>query len=248
MTDPSPTRAHSVADRLRHRIIAGEIPPDTHLTEQQLSKELGVSRTPVREALGRLAEERLLIYQPNRGFFVRRFGIKDVRDTCNVRATLEAMGCRLIGERALEPASLGPIRDVLEEQRQVLFGHEWNRQRALLWQDLNLDFHFGLLELADNPWLTEAVRRVRHVPLVHSSSRRTHDPESQVLLFQRHHSQQAYSEHVRIVQALERNEWSRAEGLMSEHILTNRDVLVGALAAEGEDDMAGTSEARAREA
>lgn len=234
MAQASSTRALSIADRLRQRIIDGEIAPEAHLTEQGLSRDLGVSRTPVRDAMARLAEEGLLLYQPNRGFLVRRFGIKDVNDSFTLRATLEGLACRLAGERGLPEGALGSVRDIVEEQRQVLYGKEWNRQRALLWQGLNLDFHYALLELADNPWLTEAVRRARQLPVVYSSRTRAHDHEAQVLLYERRHSQQAHAEHVRIVDALARNEATRAEGIMREHILTNRDVMVRGLKAEAQ--------------
>lgn len=160
---------------------------------------------------------------------------------------MEGLACRLIGERALDLRVFRPLHDILKEQHEVLYGPEWNRQRALLWQDLNLDFHLALLGLADNPWLTEAVKRARLLPVVYSSRRRAHDAEAQVLLFKRHDSQQAYSEHVRILQALERNEATRAEGLMREHVLTNRDVLVRALSAEDEEAAAGADLVQARE-
>jgi GntR family transcriptional regulator of vanillate catabolism len=229
--DPSRTRALSVAETLRNRIFDGEIPPGSHLMEVVVASELGVSRTPVRDALARLADEGLLVYQPNRGFLVRRFGVKDVNDAFTLRAALEALGCRLVGERGLDDAAQERLASLLSEQRDVLHGNEWNRERALLWQDLNLDFHFALLELADNPWLVDAVRRARALPLVFDRASRPHDLEAIRLLFQRTDNQQALAEHERIVDALARRETSRAEHLMREHILTNRDVLVRALQA-----------------
>ena len=234
--ETSSTRALSVTDILRNRIFNREIPPGSHLMEVPLAKELGVSRTPVRDAFARLADEGLLIYQPNRGFMVRRFEIKDVMDALTLRATLEGLGCRLVGERGLQAGAQERLLGLLEEQRAVLYGEEWNNERALLWQDLNLDFHFALLELADNQWLVDAVLRARQLPLVFDSRSRPHDRDAVFLLYQRKHSQQALDEHMRIVDALARRETTRAESLMREHILTNRDVLVHALRAEAAGD------------
>ncbi|AOZ09133.1 GntR family transcriptional regulator [Cupriavidus malaysiensis] len=236
--ESSRTRALSVADVLRNRIFDGEIPPGSHLMEVTLAQELGVSRTPVRDALARLADEGLLTYQPNRGFLVRRFQPKDVRDAFTVRAALESLGCRLIGERGLLHPEQERLAAQLEAQRQVLHEQEWDAQQALRWQDMNLDFHYTLLELADNDWLTDAVRRARQLPIIFDSKSRPHDQAALALLFQRDHSRQALAEHYRIVDALAQREVGRAEALMREHILTNRDVLVRALGA-GPSDAAG---------
>ena len=230
--ETSQTRALSVADALRNRIFDGEIPPGSHLMEVTLAQELGVSRTPVRDALARLSDEGLLTYQPNRGFLVRRFLPKDVRDAFTVRAALASLGWRLIGERGLLYPEQERLAAQLEAQRKLLHEQEWNEQQALLWQDMNLEFHYALLELAGNDWLTAAVRRARQLPLIFDSKSRPHDDAALKLLYQRDHSRQALSEHYRIVDALVQREVSRAEGLMREHILTNRDVLIRALGAD----------------
>ena len=229
LPDATPTRALSVADTLRAQIFEGEIAPGSHLMEVVIANELGVSRTPVRHALARLADEGLLIYQPNRGFLVRAFNVKDVIDAFTLRSALEGLGCRLVGEQGLGGDAHERLLGSLQEQREVLYGAAWNAERSLLWQDLNLEFHFTLLELADNPWLTDAVKRARQLPLVFDSRSRPHDLTAIRLLYQRENSQQALEEHRRIVDALARHEATRAEHLMREHILTNRDVLTLAM-------------------
>lgn len=232
MTEASVTRALSVADTLRARIFDGQTEPGTHLMEVTLAEELGVSRTPVRDALSRLADEGLLVYQPNRGFIVRRFEIKDVVDAFTVRASLEGLGCRLIGERGLDGAAHKRLESLLAEQQKVLYADDWTSEQALIWQDLNLDFHFALLELADNPWLVEAVKRSRRLPIIYDSRSRPHDLTGLRLMFRRTQSRMALDEHQGIVDCLVRRETTRAENMMREHILTNRDVLVRALHAD----------------
>ncbi len=227
--DTSRTRALSVADTLRDRIFDGSLAPGAHLMEVSLANELGVSRTPVRDAMARLADEGLLLYHPNRGFLVRRFDAKDVADAFTLRASLESLGCRLLGERGLDAGTQERLASLLDEQHQVLYTEPWDDARALLWHDLNLDFHYALLELADNRWLTDAVRRARQLPIIYDSRSRPHDRGELMLLYRREHSRQALKEHRQIVDALGRREISRAEALMREHILTNRDVLMGAL-------------------
>ena len=192
----------SVADTLRNRIFDGVIAPGSHLMEISLANELGVSRTPVRGAMARLADEGLLVYLPNKGFQVRRFNAKDVFDAFSVRATLEGMGCRIVGERGLDD------------------------ERAIRWHDLNLEFHGKLLKLADNRWLTEAVRRACQLPIVFDSHLRPHNRDASTLLYHRAQAEQALEEHRQIVESLSRREAADAEALMREHIIANRDLLV----------------------
>lgn len=226
MSASTATRALSVTDVLRDRIFAGDIPPGKHLMEIALANELNVSRTPVRDALVRLADEGLLIYHPNRGFMVRQFDAKDVFDSFTLRSNLEALGCRLIGEKGLYRDVHDQLLAQLSAQEEVLYGSRWDDSTAQRWQDLNLDFHYCLLDLADNRWLTEAVRRSRQLPIVFDSRSRPHRHSELLLQIRLDHSRQAYQEHKLLVEALRRREVVRAEALMREHILTNRDVVV----------------------
>ncbi|RWA54212.1 hypothetical protein AU476_10790 [Cupriavidus sp. UYMSc13B] len=77
------------------------------------------------------------------------------------------------------------------------------------------------------------MRRARQLPIIFDSKSRPHDQDALMLLYQRDHSRQALAEHYRIVDALALREVGRAEALMREHILTNRDVLIRALGANG---------------
>jgi GntR family transcriptional regulator of vanillate catabolism len=225
MSKPSSTRALSIADTLRNRIYAGLLPPDTHLIEVPLASELGVSRTPLRDALGRLADEGLLAYVPNRGYIVRRFRFKDVYDAYTLRANLEGFACRLACQNGIDADAMARLDAILAEQWEVLYTGDWSAERALKWHDLNLKFHALFLEIADNHWLSEAVSRVRRLPLIFDSEGRPRNHGEIKLLYQREHSREAYSEHLRLAAAFKRGEASRAESLMSEHVLHNRDVL-----------------------
>lgn len=223
----------SVAETLRNRIFDGAIAPGSHLMEISLANELGVSRTPVRGAMARLAEEGLLVYLPNKGFQVRRFNAKDVFDAFSVRATLEGMGCRIVGERGLDGPTLERLVAMLAEQHEVLRADGWSDERAVRWHDLNLEFHRKLLALADNRWLTEAVRRACQLPIIFDSNLRPHNRDASTLLYQRGQVERALEEHRQIVESLSRQEASDAEAVMREHIIANRDLLVRYLGRQG---------------
>jgi DNA-binding GntR family transcriptional regulator len=80
-------------------ILGQNLQPGQKLSDLHLSEELGVSRTPVREALHRLVQDGIVEYAPNRGFFVARFSAVDIAEIFDLRAALEALACRTVGER-----------------------------------------------------------------------------------------------------------------------------------------------------
>lgn len=105
-----------VADWLARRIIAGEEPPGTRLTEKKLAEQAGVSRSPVREALRILAGEGLVELVPRFGAQVARVGVEDVRELYTCRLLLEPR-CTALAVGALEPRDfdeLDAIRAAME--------------------------------------------------------------------------------------------------------------------------------------
>lgn len=90
------TFREQIADRLRHAIIGGGIPPGSAITEQQLAAEFGVSRGPLREAMSQLAEEGLLITKPYTGTRVISLSREDVREIYSLRTVLETLAFREI--------------------------------------------------------------------------------------------------------------------------------------------------------
>ena len=96
----------TIVGRLRDMIIEGYLAPGTRLHEGQLGEQLGVSRTPLREAIKYLASEGLVELVPSRGAVVRRFDRKDIRDMMVVIRTLEELAGRLACEAGSAEARL----------------------------------------------------------------------------------------------------------------------------------------------
>ncbi|HHW98360.1 MAG TPA: GntR family transcriptional regulator [Firmicutes bacterium] len=88
-----------VFEHLREAIIKGKLRPGERLMEMQLADEMGVSRTPVREAIRKLELEGLVIMIPRRGAYVADLSIKDVAETFEIRSALEALAASLAAER-----------------------------------------------------------------------------------------------------------------------------------------------------
>lgn len=144
---------------LWERILDRRVRPGEKLSDLRLSDELGVSRTPVREALQRLAQEGVVRAEPNRGFYVASFSPRDVEEIYDLRATLEAMALELAAPRldrsTLEAALADLDRYELrytgartEEERQVV---------AAAFLDTDRAFHRMIAEHAGNSRLTSAV-------------------------------------------------------------------------------------------
>lgn len=108
----------SLADQaysaLRQLIVSLELAPGSAITEPELTARLGIGRTPVREALRRLALERLVEVYPRRGMFVTTVDVRDLARLCEVRVVLEPEAARLAAERATR-SDLDEINALLEE-------------------------------------------------------------------------------------------------------------------------------------
>jgi DNA-binding GntR family transcriptional regulator len=135
-----PLRIESVVDHvyaaLRERILAGDLPRGTRLRQASLAEELGVSRTPLREALRRLSTEGLVEFSPNRGATVSELDFGDMRHAWAARVALEPGAARLAAERRAIAAQRASQHD-----REA--GYAANRE-----------FHLALAAASGNPHLT----------------------------------------------------------------------------------------------
>lgn len=117
---PSPPsgEAVSLADQafyaIRELIVTLELPPGSVISERALTEQLAIGRTPVREALRRLAQEQLVEVYPRRGIFVTSIDVRDLARLCEVRAVLEPEAARLAAERATQ-LDLDDLSDLLNE-------------------------------------------------------------------------------------------------------------------------------------
>lgn len=153
-----------VASRVRDLIIEGALAPGDRIYEEQLARTLGVSRTPMREALKTLASEGLVELQAARGAVVKRFSPKDVRDMLDVLAVLESFAARLACAAASD-AQVAELRAL--HDRMAAYYKAKNR---LEYYKLNQEFHSGVLRLAGNDALQGAhlaiqsrLKRIRYI-------------------------------------------------------------------------------------
>jgi DNA-binding GntR family transcriptional regulator len=150
MTARNP-RVESAYLDIRHRIVHGTCPAGAPLSESELARTLGVSRTPIREALCRLLEEGYVERVPGRGFYVTRITMKLLQDTFEVRRLLEAQASACAAERHDLP-TLHRLRQLAPIPSGAGPG---GRQAA---QQANSRFHLAVAEAAGNTVLLGLVK------------------------------------------------------------------------------------------
>ena len=221
--DPSATtRTQQAAHALRRMILQGELGPGEKLQAQRLADRLQVSRTPINEALAILASEGLLEYGVNRGYAVKRFGLKTFMDAYEARQVLEGLACRLVAERGLSDETRLSLEDNLVRTEEALFGGPWTAAEQEQWRILNFQFHDLLLAEADNGFITEGVAAARAQPLIfnHAFGDALTKLWPQLDL---RHSRQSCTDHLRIADAIFARQAARAENMMREHIFAGRE-------------------------
>ena len=136
-----------LVERIRDMIIEGQLAPLTRIHEGQLGDALGVSRTPLREALKFLASEGLLELVPGRGAIVRKLTPKDVRDMLDVLGAIETLGGRLACRNASD-AEIAGLRRVHDEMIAL-----YRARNRLEYYRRNQAIHSGIAQLSGNALL-----------------------------------------------------------------------------------------------
>jgi DNA-binding GntR family transcriptional regulator len=201
--------------------------PGERLVEARIAEDLGLSRTPVREALRLLASEGLVRFEPNRGASVRSLTVAEVGDLYELRARLEAMAGELAAQRAT-PEQCDRLAaahdDFAVAARRAAAAPTVEALRAL--SHANDIFHLTMIEAAHHGRLCEAiVRSVDHT-----------------LIFQafRHYGpaglERSVLFHGLVVEAVRAGDGPRAGRLLHEHVLQGRDQLLAVVATAGTID------------
>jgi DNA-binding GntR family transcriptional regulator len=161
------TKADELALALEEAIVSGEIAPGTILRQEQLSERYEVSRTPVREALRRLAALGLVSFVPNRGVRVRTLSRDELREAFLVRAELESLATALATPRMrredVERLGLAEQRfsELTKELRERSRAGRQDGKLVGDWVRANHDFHDVIYECADAPLVTRLAKGAR---------------------------------------------------------------------------------------
>lgn len=202
-----------VFDELESAIVRRELPPGTHLVEDEIAIRLGVSRTPVREAFRMLARAQWLELQPHVGARVRHPSLEEVRDLFQMREILDRGATEITAERA-QPDDVENLRQIVARGWEAV--EEADSDRIA---DLNFAFHGAIAAVAGNELLLSVLEEIVKQVRWHFTA---------VALPRRADS---WREHEAIVDAIETHDPALAGELIVEHNRRTLEAYVGALVA-----------------
>jgi DNA-binding GntR family transcriptional regulator len=186
---------------IKEKIITLELKPLAVIDEQALMKELGLGRTPIREALHQLAAEGLVIIAPRRGMFVADISITDLQKVFEVRVLIEGFCAQLAAQRAT-PGQIAQMEAVLGELEHV----SEDDIEALMTIDERL--HELMYQAADNEFLADSLQR-----LLAPSMRLWH-----LVLDNLHNVRESIEQHRAVVAAIKARDGEQAKMLIQQHI------------------------------
>lgn len=210
-----------VREEIRQRIVDGQLPPGSRMVERELAAELGVSRVPVREALRMLETEGFVSVVPRKGVVVRSLSRTDVIELFDVREALEVLATRRAAETAT-PAELRRLEQLLARARKAIDADDSAGAGAA-----NEAFHDEIILLARNGLLAGMLEPLQG--RLHWLFRQTQDLDA------------LWSEHRRLFEAIASGDPDRAAAQALQHVRTNREVAIGLLFDQPEDQPAGVS-------
>lgn len=198
-----------VYEMLKKSILDGEYSPGDRLNESELAESMGVSRSPIREAIQRLAKEGLVEIIPRKGLFVTKLTLEMVEELFELREVLEIKSAELAANRITDD-DLNQISKLLTDTSDVIKKKQYQQYP---W---NLDFHTQIASCTRNRYLEEKIYDINaHLLLIRQrSSSETGRAEK------------AFKEHKKIYEALRKRDANLAKQLMKEHIHFSRENVI----------------------
>lgn len=206
--------SEQAARSLREEILSGAIAAGSRLGEADIAGRLSVSRTPVREALSRLAAEGLVELQPNRGARVATWSAAELSEIFELRLRLEPYAVRQAVPN-LAAEQLDELHTMAREMVRV--GKPGRNQDLSAIFELNRRFHGLCIEAAGNPPLAAALRGVTHAAVVHQNFHH-YAPDA---------LRRSLNHHLEIVAAARAGDAGWAEAIMQAHLYNARSTMLG---------------------
>jgi DNA-binding GntR family transcriptional regulator len=201
--DPRRQVSAQVYETLRKAIVTLRLPPGRSISENLICRHIGVSRTPVREAMTLLVQEGFLRSEPRRGVFIIRKTKREIIEIIEVSAALESMAARLAASRASADEIAG-LRRMFDD-----FVNENPEEHIDEYSDANLEFHQAIVRMSRS----ELIERTIENLFVHVRAIR------RVTIGQAHRAERSIVDHMNIIEALTARDADRAGRLVLDHAL-----------------------------
>lgn len=196
------TLRHEAYERIADLIISGELSANERIDENRLSTELGISRTPLREALNRLTQEGIVTDVPYRGMFVKEFSQRQVRETYEVRKVLESTAVRW----AMDLVTSKDIAELRVMIAQIAEAQQQSQISEIT--DIDSDFHMTIARASGNETLIAMIQQLMNQTRL----------MKQLGNMDRQVAARTHNDRVLIVDALERGERDKAVQHMNDHL------------------------------
>ena len=199
-TDPDSSRGEWAYGRLKMEIANGTMEPGSRVRENEIAERLGISRTPVREALRRLEAEDLIVHVPHQGAIIAELDHQAVIELYDMRETLEGTAARYAARHASE-AEIQDLAELVESEQENVGDF-----RALA--QLNRAFHMALYRAGHNRYLLKALLSLSDAMILLGGTTLTVPDRFPA----------AHAEHLEIVKAIAERDPDRAEAAARSHI------------------------------
>lgn len=228
---PGDTLADMIYASLKAMIIYGNFRPAERLLPADLAARFGVSPTPVKDALTRLAAERFIVFTPRRGFRVREPSPRHVLDLWKTRLGLEEMACEGIVERLSDHSLTNKDLNELDELNEAIVTAGEKGSRHV---ELNAEFHDKLIELSGNEVLAQVYRGLKTYLIAAWVQHGSAEWRARFPL--------AVREHRQLVAALRSRDLDKARATLRHHLNRALAGLLSDLVARGDTDAYGQDE------
>lgn len=186
--------------QIKEKIIKGDFRADGYTSENKLVAELGMSRTPIREALHRLQSEGFVKILPKQGIVIQEPSIKETNDYYELRLAIETFAIRKL-KGLITEEDFAKLGSIIDNQKKACELRDYS-----IWMEHDIAFHALLLEIVGNRLFIQLMSNIR-------------DRLSKDIFKRRELFQEGINEHIEILKALKRGDYIRAEQALTEHIL-----------------------------
>jgi DNA-binding GntR family transcriptional regulator len=218
---PRDRAVDAVYNVLRQAILSSMMKPGERLNVEELAEKLGVSLTPVRQAIQQLANEGLIEIKPRSGTFVASLSVRDVEETFDIRCALECLAAeKAVGHVSRE--DIKRLKELLKSLRKSIRNEEDRKTHE---RD-NLEFHRVVIRASGNQRLAEMYEELNaHIKIARIHRGEADWPSRQA---------EEQAEHERIVAALVKGDATEVVNAMRQHIHRAKDALLSSIRTQGE--------------